>query len=109
LHTRPRRRILTGLGPPGHALNQRLTVCWDLDFAAFRAAVQKVFRPDIPFQARDEWEEWLAAQRDQHHAPTVRIVALETELNARVYALFALTPEEIALIAAVTKYRYGGV
>jgi hypothetical protein len=36
-------------------------------------------------------------------------VALETDLNAGVYALFVLTPEEIAIIAAATKDRYGEV
>src|SRR5690242_3731392 len=44
LHTRTRRRILADLGTPGKGLNQRLTAWWDLDFAAFRAEVQKVFR-----------------------------------------------------------------
>ena len=44
-----------------------------------------------------------------HPAHPARIVALETELNAQVYALFHLTPEEIALIEAATKYRYGEV
>jgi hypothetical protein len=107
LHTR--RRILADLGTPGKALNQRLTAWWDLDFAAFRAEVQKVFRQDIPVKARDEWDEWLAERRAAHAAHTAEIVALETELNARVYALFALTPEEIAIIAAATKYRYGEV
>jgi hypothetical protein len=109
LHTRTRRRILADLGTPGKALNQRLTAWWDLDFAAFRAEVQKVFRQDIPVKARDEWDEWLAERRAAHAAHTARIVALETELNARVYALFALTPDEIAIIAAATKYRYGEV
>jgi hypothetical protein len=36
-------------------------------------------------------------------------VGRETDLNARVYALFALTPAEIALVEASTKYRYGEV
>jgi hypothetical protein len=33
----------------------------------------------------------------------------ETELNARVYALFDLTPGEIQTIEDSTKYRYGEV
>lgn len=37
------------------------------------------------------------------------IVRLETELNARVYALINLTPDEISLIEESTKYRYGEV
>ena len=34
---------------------------------------------------------------------------LETAFNARVYALFDLTPEEINVIEETTKYRYGEV
>ena len=33
----------------------------------------------------------------------------ETELNARVYALFGLTAEEIAMVEESTKYPYGEV
>jgi hypothetical protein len=36
-------------------------------------------------------------------------VAREAELNARVYALFGLDAEEIALVEASTKYGYGEV
>jgi hypothetical protein len=32
-----------------------------------------------------------------------------TDLNARVYALFDLTPAEIQLVEESTKYRYGEV
>ena len=42
----------------------------------------------------------------QHHAEIVR---LETQLNARVYAVFDLTSAEIKLIEESTKYRYGEV
>jgi hypothetical protein len=34
---------------------------------------------------------------------------METELNARVYALFDLSPAEIRIIEESTKYRYGEV
>jgi hypothetical protein len=34
---------------------------------------------------------------------------METELNARVYALFDLTAAEIAIIEESTKYQYGEV
>jgi hypothetical protein len=36
-------------------------------------------------------------------------VRLETDLNAHVYDLFNLTPEEIRIIEESTKYRYGEV
>jgi hypothetical protein len=34
---------------------------------------------------------------------------LETALNAQVYALCDLTPEEIKVVEETTKYRYGEV
>ena len=109
LHRRARRRILSDLGAPGAKLNQKLTAWWELDFAAFRAEALKVFKRDIPLKQRDEWEEWLQSQRDAHNTHTDAIIAGETALNARVYALFGLSDSEIALIEASTKYRYGEV
>jgi hypothetical protein len=40
---------------------------------------------------------------------TDAIVRMETNLNARVYALFDLTPAEIKIIEQSAKYRYGEV
>ena len=40
---------------------------------------------------------------------TTEVVRLETELNARVYALFDLTPAEIQTIEASAKNRYSEV
>ncbi|MCW5849269.1 MAG: hypothetical protein KIT87_04235 [Anaerolineae bacterium] len=109
LHRRARRRIQSDLGTPDKTLNQKLTAWWDLDFPAFRAELQKVFKRDIPLKQRDEWEEWLAEQRAQHARLTADIVRLETALNARVYTLFDLTPAEIQVIEDSTKYKYGEV
>jgi hypothetical protein len=109
LHRRAHRRMLADLGTPGKALNQKLTAWWNLDFPAFRAEIQKVFKRDIALKDRDDWEEWLQARRTEHHARTEAIVRMEIDLNARVYALFDLTPAEIAIIEESTKYRYGEV
>jgi hypothetical protein len=109
LHRRARRRILADLGAADKSLNQKLTAWWDLDFPALRAELQKVFERDIPLKDRDDWEEWLQARRAEHQQRTMAIVRMETELNARVYALFDLTPAEIAIIEESTKYRYGEV
>jgi hypothetical protein len=109
LHRKTRRRLLADLGTPGKALNQKLTAWWDLDFAGLRAELLKVFKRDVPLKERDEWEAWFAEQRAAHAALTATIVRLETALNARVYALFDLTPAEIAIIEQATKYRYGEV
>ncbi len=104
LHQKTRRRILSDLGVPGKKLNQKLTAWWNLDFPAFRAEVKKVFKKDIPLGERDEWERWLMGRRAEHQRITAEIVRLETELNAHVYALFDLTPEEIQTIEESTKY-----
>ena len=109
LHHKTRHRILTDLGAPGATLNQKLTAWWELDFAGFLAEVRKAFKREIPLRQRDDWEGWLASQRSEHEARTAEIVRLETQLNARVYALFDLTPAEIKLIEESTKYRYGEV
>ena len=76
---------------------------------------------------RQDWAELLAAaapvrekiaalfagfapsKKEAHTERTSAIVAQETDLNARVYALFGLAEAEIALIEAATKYRYGEV
>ena len=109
LHEKTRRRILTDLGVPGTKLNQKLTAWWNLDFPAFRSEIKMVFKKDIPLAERDEWEEWLAKRRAEHERFTAEIVRLETDLNARVYELFDLTPEEIQTIEESTGYRYGEV
>ena len=109
LHRRTHRRISSDLGTPDKKLNQKLTAWWNLDFPEFRAQIKKVFKRDIPLGERDDWEDWLEAQRGKHERYTAEIVRLETELNERVYALFDLTPEEIQVIEESTKYQYGEV
>ena len=109
LHQRVRHRLLTDFGTPEKKLNQKLTAWWELDFPALRAELHKVFKRDIAVKERDEWEAWHAAQRAEHAHLTAEIISRETDLNARVYALFNLTPDEIALIEESTKYRYGEV
>jgi hypothetical protein len=109
LHRRARARILSDLGAPGKGLNQRLTAWWELSFPAFRDEIRKVFKREIAVKERDDWEEWLLAQREHHTAHTAAIVAGETELNARVYRLFELSAAEIQLIETSTRYRYGEV
>lgn len=109
LHRRVRHRLQADLGTPDSSLNQKLTAWWGLDFAMLRAEVKKVFKHDIPLAARDEWEAWHAANRAENDRLTAEIIWLEIELNACVYTLFRLTPEEIAIIEESTRYRYGEV
>ena len=109
LHRRARRRMLADFGTPGKSLNQKLTAWWDLDFPAFRAEIQQVFKRGIPLKDRDDWEEWLQDRRTEHVQRTEAIVRMETELNARVYALFDLPTAEITMIEESAKYQYGEV
>jgi hypothetical protein len=109
LHEKVRRRLHADLGTPGTSLNQKLTAWWVLDFPALRAEVKKVFKHDIPVADRDDWDAYHAAQRAEHARLTTEIIRLETDLNTRVYTLFGLTADEIAIIEASTKYRYGEV
>jgi type I restriction-modification system DNA methylase subunit len=104
-----RHRILTDLGTPDGKLNQKLTAWWNLTFTTFRRELKKVFRQDIPVSERDEWEAWFSQRRAQHEQTTQAIIRLETELNQHVYRLFDLTPAEIQIIEASTKYPYGEV
>ena len=95
------RRIpdLAATGPA--KLTMRLKEWWNLpDFAAFQAEVKKAFKSDIPLRQRSEWDNWISENRAQIHALTAEIVRLEDDINARVYALFDLTDDEIALLEA---------
>ena len=114
LHRQARHRILSDLGAAGRGgvippLNQKLAAWWELDFPAFRGEVQKVYRQDIPLRERDAWEAWLGERRAEHEQLTAQIVAMETDLNRRVYTLFDLSAAEVKIIEASTKYRYGEV
>ncbi len=107
LHQQVRHRILTDLATPGHTLNQKLTKWWELDFPNVRREVKQRFGKDVPVRERGEWEVWLQEQREQHHHLTAEIVRQEQALNTLVYALYAITTEEVALIEAQTTYPYG--
>ena len=109
LHQQMRRRLSTDFGVPGKKLNNKLTACWELDFPALRAELQKVFKRDVPVNERDAWQKWLTVNSGEHTRLTKEIISREIELNARVYALFNLTPDEIALVEKSTKYQYGEV
>jgi hypothetical protein len=47
---------------------------------------------------RHDWEATLAGWRQNHAALTARLVSIEGEINDRVYALFGLSPADIACI-----------
>ena len=109
LHEKVRHRLRADLGTPDLGLNQKLTAWWTLDFAGLQKELLKVFKKTIPVKERDEWEAWFREQCTAHQRHTDAIIERETDLNARVYALFDLAAEEIKLIEAATKYKYGEV
>ncbi len=93
------RRIQSDLGS-GRKLTRKLEAWHDLDFAAFRAEVKKVFGTEIPLKERGDWESYLAENAAEVHRLTAEIAAAEREIDAIVYRLFDLTPDEITLLEA---------
>lgn len=110
-HEATRHRIQSDVGQ-GAALNNKLSAWWELDgLSELRGEVQKAFGADrdIPLRERGDWEGYLQEQQAEHQRLTGAIVALETRLNAVVYAAFKLTAEEQVLIEQATAYPYGAV
>lgn len=96
------RRIPDLAADPANAkLTVKLKEWWTLpDFASFQKEVEKALRARIPLKERNEWENWITTSRAEIHALTAEIARLEAEINAKVYALFDLTPDEITLLEA---------
>lgn len=94
--------ILRDLAPGGltSKLPSVLQEWPSLDFAAFRAAVKKHFKQDIPQAERNDWEAKLIAGAKRVSELTAEIAVAEREIDQIVYRLFDLTPDEIALIEA---------
>lgn len=92
------RRIQSDLAG-GRKLTRRLEG-WHAapDFAAFRAEVKKVFGAEIPLKERGDWEAYLAESAAEVRRLSAEIAAAEREIDAIVYRLFDLTPDEIALL-----------
>ena len=99
-------RILDLAPPERRKLSQKLEEWWILDFAAFRDEAKRVFRTEIPVKEREEWETYLAEQGETVRALTAEIEAAEREIDAIVYRLFDLTPEEITLLEASIEGQY---
>ena len=87
--------------PASAKLTNKLKEWWALpDFAAFQKEVKKTLKAAIPLSERNEWDDEIAKARSKINALIAEIARLEGEINAKVYALFDLTPEEIALLEA---------
>lgn len=73
---------------------------WAQWVAAFQNEVEKALKARIPLQERNEWESWITTSCFKISALTAEIARLEAEINAVVYALFDLAPDEIELLNA---------
>ena len=62
--------------------------------------MKKALKADIPLAERSDWEDWIARDKAEIARLTAEIKANEARINAIVYELFDLTPEEIALLEA---------
>jgi hypothetical protein len=95
------RRRIPDLCPAGRTakLSTKLQNWWQLsDFAAFRAEVKKCFKADIPLGERNAWEDMFKSGKAEITKLSAEIKRNEDEINAIVYKLFDLTPEEIILL-----------
>ena len=101
-----RHRILDLATPERSKLSRKLEEWWTLDFAAFRDEVKRVFRTEIPVKERGEWETYLADNAAKVRKLTSEIETAEREIDAIVYRLFDLTPDEIALLEASIAGQY---
>ena len=80
-------------------LNTKLTEWWTLkDFTTFREEIKKHYKAEIPLNERTQWEDWFKAGKAEIDKLSAEIARNEAEINAIVYRLFDLTPDEINLL-----------
>lgn len=101
------RRLLQAFGPdaaggaPGQ-LNQKSQQWWTLSLNELGQALKTSFKLRAnPFQdprMADQWEPYLAENRQAVERLTRSLADAEADLNDRVYTLFHLTPDEIQLL-----------
>jgi hypothetical protein len=101
-----RHRILDLAPPERRKLTGKLEDWHELHFAAFRDEVKRAFHADIPVKQRGEWETYLADNAAEVHRLSAEIAAAEREIDALVYRLFDLTPDEIGLLEASLAGQY---
>jgi hypothetical protein len=87
-------------------LTERLKQWWNLDFKSFQAEIKKAFKADIPLKQRGDWENFLREEGEKVRRLTVEIEQAEREIDAIVYKLFDLTPDEIAVLESSLAGQY---
>jgi hypothetical protein len=93
------RRIQSDLGG-GRKLTRKLEAWHTLDFPALWVEVEKTFGTKISLKGRDEWEPYVAENAAEVRRLSAEIAQAEREIDAIVYRLFDLTPDEIAILEA---------
>lgn len=69
-----------------------------LSFSKFRDELKRLHKIEVPLSERDEWESYFNARKAEVDVLSVRVVSAEKEINDRIYRLFDLSHDEIALI-----------
>lgn len=102
MQSRLRQAFGQGESGPLGTLNNKAQAWWEQSFNELGDALKTSFRLKAnPFkkpQTADEWEPYLAERRSAVEALTRQIADTEADINARVYKLFNLTPDEIRLL-----------
>ncbi len=107
LQTKVQRRLLQTFGQDAAGaalgrLNQKAQQWWTLSLNELGQALKTSFKlrssPLKDPRTADQWEPYLAENREAVDRLTRSLADAEADLNDRVYALFHLTPEEIKLL-----------
>jgi hypothetical protein len=98
IQSKVRHRILDLAPPERKKLSRKLEDWRTLDFGEFRDEVKRVFHGDVPVKERAEWETYLTKNAAEVRKLDAEIENAEREIDAIVYRLFDLTPEEIKLL-----------
>lgn len=93
---------MTGMGQVQGKLNQKAEEWWEQTFMQLGAALKTSFKlAKNPFQnpkTADEWEPYFSEKKAERDTLTRQLADAEAEINERVYRLFQLTKDEIALL-----------
>ena len=82
---------------PDIKINGTLAEFDTLDFAGFVAELKKQ-KIKLSLVQQDEWEDYFTQYKSAINDLSAQIAATDKEIDARVYALYGLTEEEIATI-----------
>jgi hypothetical protein len=78
----------------------------DFTFDELRRTLKTRLKAEIPVGERDQWERYFSARRAEVKQLSARIADAEADINDRVYRLFELNRDEIALIEAELAGQY---